>query len=71
MRWKDIYPGDILKLENDKMIPADMILLNTSDEKGIAYVETKNLDGETNLKLKQTDKKLQDKFKIEEAFGSM
>lgn len=29
-----------------------MILLNTSLPKGIAYVETKGLDGETNLKQK-------------------
>jgi phospholipid-transporting ATPase len=32
--------------------------LNTSEDKGIAYVETKNLDGETNLKLKNTQKEL-------------
>lgn len=35
-----------------------MLILNTSEEKGIAFVETKNLDGETNLKLKNTHKEL-------------
>lgn len=33
-----------------------MIMLNSSLPKSIAYVETKNLDGETNLKHKQADK---------------
>jgi magnesium-transporting ATPase (P-type) len=31
-----------------------MILLNSSFPKGICYVETKNLDGETNLKHKKS-----------------
>ena len=35
-----------------------MLLLNTSLPKGICYVETKNLDGETNLKHKQAEKKI-------------
>ena len=30
-----------------------MVLINSSAPKGICYVETKNLDGETNLKHKQ------------------
>ena len=33
-----------------------MIILNSSLPKGICYVETKNLDGETNLKYKQAAK---------------
>ena len=35
-----------------------MLLLTTSLAKGLAYVETKNLDGETNLKHKQANKNL-------------
>jgi magnesium-transporting ATPase (P-type) len=33
-----------------------LILLNSDLPKGVCYVETKNLDGETNLKFKQADK---------------
>ena len=33
-----------------------MVLLNSSIPKGICYIETKNLDGETNLKHKQAHK---------------
>ena len=35
-----------------------MIMIRSSLPKGIAYVETKNLDGETNLKHKQAEKNI-------------
>ena len=35
-----------------------MLVLTTSLPKGICYVETKNLDGETNLKHKQVEKSI-------------
>lgn len=37
----------------DESFPADLLLINSSTYKGICYIETKNLDGETNLKHKQ------------------
>lgn len=42
-----------------------MLILNSSIPKGICYVETKNLDGETNLKHKQADKNIIAKAKTE------
>ncbi|KAI9606529.1 hypothetical protein H4Q26_006063 [Puccinia striiformis f. sp. tritici PST-130] len=48
--WKKIEVGDILLLREDEAIPADLIVLSTSDPDGQCFVETKNLDGETNLK---------------------
>ena len=44
-------------------MPADIIILKASGPKGTGFVETKNLDGETNLKIKQTHKGLQELFK--------
>ncbi len=51
--WKDVRVGDILLIKNNESIPADLIVLATSDTQRICYVETKNLDGETNLKIRQ------------------
>ena len=51
--WNEIHVGDILKIQNREGIPADVVILATSSPSGICYVETKSLDGETNLKLRQ------------------
>ncbi|KAL0067052.1 hypothetical protein AAF712_005836 [Marasmius tenuissimus] len=48
--WEDLRVGDFVKISENEAIPADMIICSTSDEENVAYVETKNLDGETNLK---------------------
>lgn len=51
--WKSVKVGDVIRIHNNDEIPADVILLATSDSDGACYVETKNLDGETNLKVRQ------------------
>ncbi|OTB08308.1 hypothetical protein M426DRAFT_52148 [Hypoxylon sp. CI-4A] len=51
--WKNLQVGDFVRLYNDDELPADIIVLATSDADGACYVETKNLDGETNLKVRQ------------------
>lgn len=49
-RWKDIRVGEVVKICVDETIPCDMVLLGTSDPSGVAYIQTMNLDGESNLK---------------------
>nr|XP_033783628.1 probable phospholipid-transporting ATPase VB [Geotrypetes seraphini]XP_033783629.1 probable phospholipid-transporting ATPase VB [Geotrypetes seraphini] len=51
--WKDVRVGDFLKLECNEIIPADILLLFSSDQNGVCHIETANLDGESNLKQRQ------------------
>ncbi|KAL8259196.1 hypothetical protein R6Q59_027149 [Mikania micrantha] len=49
-KWKDIQVGEVVKISADEAIPCDIVLLGTSDPSGVAYIQTMNLDGESNLK---------------------
>merc|ERR1719228_3159456 len=52
--WSMLKVGDIVKVKNKEPFPADLILLSSSDTTGVCYIETSNLDGETNLKVRQS-----------------
>jgi phospholipid-transporting ATPase len=45
IKWKEIKVGDVIRLEADDFIPADVILLSSSEPEGFCYIETSNLDG--------------------------
>uniref|UniRef100_A0A8C4NQQ4 Phospholipid-transporting ATPase n=1 Tax=Dicentrarchus labrax TaxID=13489 RepID=A0A8C4NQQ4_DICLA len=53
-RWKDVRVGDFVRVVCNEIVPADLLLLHTSDPSGVCHIETSNLDGETNLKLRRT-----------------
>ena len=58
--WKELRVGDIVHLANNEQIPADMLLLHSSEALGTntCYIDTQNLDGETNLKQREAPRGL-------------
>ncbi|KAK3912291.1 putative phospholipid-transporting ATPase IA [Frankliniella fusca] len=53
VKWHAVLVGDIVKVHNNNFFPADLIVLATSEPQAMCYIETSNLDGETNLKVRQ------------------
>ena len=47
-----IRVGNMVLLEKNQRVPADMVLLTTSEEEGTCFIRTDQLDGETDWKLK-------------------
>jgi P-type E1-E2 ATPase len=48
--WQELQVGQLVCVENHEELPADVVILATSEEEGRCFIETSNLDGETNLK---------------------
>ncbi|KAF5302279.1 hypothetical protein FQA39_LY10318 [Lamprigera yunnana] len=52
--WKHVMVGDIVKVHINEFFPADLVLLSSSEPQGMSFIETANLDGETNLKVRRS-----------------
>ncbi|XP_057210984.1 probable phospholipid-transporting ATPase IIB isoform X2 [Triplophysa rosa] len=52
VKSSDIQVGDLIIVEKNQRIPADMIFLRTSEKTGSCFIRTDQLDGETDWKLR-------------------
>lgn len=51
---KNIKIGDIIRINLDQRVPADCVLLRTTEKSGSVFIRTSSLDGETDWKLRHT-----------------
>ncbi|OMJ26498.1 Phospholipid-transporting ATPase DNF2 [Smittium culicis] len=50
VKWKNVRVGDVLVLTSGDFVPADLLILYSSNDEGLCFADSKDLDGETNLK---------------------
>ena len=53
IKWSDLKIGNLIKIKKDEIIPADLFVLCSSNKDGSFYLQTVNLDGESNLKQRE------------------
>ncbi|XP_011032936.1 PREDICTED: phospholipid-transporting ATPase 1-like isoform X2 [Populus euphratica] len=70
-KWKDIQVGEILKIQANETFPCDIVLLSTSEPTGVAFVQTVNLDGESNLKTRYAKQETISKIPGEEMINGL
>ncbi|KAF7458645.1 phospholipid-translocating P-type ATPase, flippase family protein [Cryptosporidium felis] len=59
-KWGELKNGDLVIVKNREIFPADMVLLASSQQDNRVFVETASMDGETNLKLRESPRTLFD-----------
>ncbi|KAG6608948.1 P-type ATPase (P-ATPase) Superfamily [Phytophthora cinnamomi] len=52
--WESIQVGDLVRIHEREATPADGIILASSEENGSCFIDTSNLDGEANLKSRES-----------------
>ena len=44
-KWKDLLVGDIIKVNKNEILPADILVIYSSNVNGLCYFQTTNIDG--------------------------
>ena len=70
-RSQDLVVGDITFIEKGSRVPADMIVLITKLDNGSVYMKTDQLDGETDWKIRESIKSLQNYAKEGVSLGAI
>eukprot|EP00002_Diphylleia_rotans_P011626 TRINITY_DN2292_c0_g1_i8.p1 TRINITY_DN2292_c0_g1~~TRINITY_DN2292_c0_g1_i8.p1 ORF type:complete len:1252 (+),score=261.63 TRINITY_DN2292_c0_g1_i8:42-3797(+) len=65
----DLRVGDFVVVLTDQRIPADLIMLRTTEKGGASFIRTDQLDGETDWKLRQAVPSCQQLSSDEELFN--
>ena len=52
-RWAALRVGELVRVEDNEIFPADLLCVHTAIADGVCFVQTANLDGESNLKVKR------------------
>ena len=68
VEWKDLRVGDVIRANSEEYLPADVIVLSSSDKNGNCFIMTSSLDGEKNLKPKYSLKDIQKRILTHETF---
>jgi P-type E1-E2 ATPase len=50
VRADEVQVGDTLMIKQDQKFPADLVLVGSSNDDGMCYINTVSMDGEKNLK---------------------
>lgn len=52
-RSEELRVGDIVLVQSSERVPADLVLLYTTDKTGTVFIKTDQLDGETDWKVRR------------------